>query len=90
MMNNPLVIEQARRWADRVQLESWPTANERIGSMYLTAFGRPAMPEEIAEAMDTTVPAVKSLLVRARISLAAMTVLGFGPADLPELDVFRG
>jgi len=25
-----------------------------------------------------------------RISLAAMTVLGLGPTDLPELDVFRG
>lgn len=25
-----------------------------------------------------------------RISLSAMTALGFGPVDLPELDVFRG
>src|ERR687891_238288 len=32
--------------------------------------------EEIAQTMDTTVPAVKSLLVRARISLAALAPLG--------------
>jgi len=50
MMNNPLVIEQARLWAERVQRESGPTADERIGAMYLAAFGRPARPEEIAEA----------------------------------------
>jgi hypothetical protein len=40
LMNNPLVLEQARLWAQRVLENPGRTAAERVGEMYLTALGR--------------------------------------------------
>jgi RNA polymerase sigma factor (sigma-70 family) len=44
--------------------------------------------EQIAEAMDTTVPSVKSLLVRARVALAEAADARLADRD-PEVDVTR-
>eukprot|EP00913_Durusdinium_trenchii_P028327 g26555.t1 len=47
LMNDPFVIQQAGLWAKRVLAEEQRTPEERIGSMYETAFARPPAPEEI-------------------------------------------
>jgi hypothetical protein len=52
MMNNPLLTELSRLWADRVLSgPDRPTA-ERVNAMYLTAFGRPADNQEQQAALD--------------------------------------
>ena len=40
MMNNPFVLQQAELWAKRALANRELTAQERIGRMYVTAFGR--------------------------------------------------
>jgi len=47
LLNNPLVVEQARKWAESVVSQSRPSDREHIQFMYLTAFGREAAPLEI-------------------------------------------
>jgi hypothetical protein len=51
LMNNPLVIDQARLWAERVQA-SGSDPSQRVAAMYLAAFGREATAEEIAAAVS--------------------------------------
>ena len=50
LMNDPIVIEQAQRWADRTLADSTQTADQRIDSMYLTAFARQPTDREKSEA----------------------------------------
>lgn len=49
LMNNPLVLELANRWADRIAA-STTQPELRIERMYLAAFSRPPTPEEQATA----------------------------------------
>ncbi len=50
LMNDPLVIEQAKRWADRTLADASQTPEQRIESMYLTAFARRPTDREKFEA----------------------------------------
>ena len=50
LMNDPLVIEQAKRWADRTLADASLTPEQRIESMYLTAFTRRPTDREKLEA----------------------------------------
>jgi hypothetical protein len=49
LMNNPLIVQQSRVWADRLLAER-PQAEvgERINQLFETAFARPASKEELA------------------------------------------
>jgi len=51
MMNNPFVIQQAGLWAERVLKDPVATPEERVKSMYVTAFGREAEPSELESAL---------------------------------------
>jgi len=50
MMNDPLVVEQARRWARRI-LRERDAADERVRRLYLAAFARPPSESEQADAL---------------------------------------
>jgi hypothetical protein len=52
MMNNPLVREQARRWAARVLGQPAHDADQRLRAMYLSAFGRRPTAEEQRAALE--------------------------------------
>jgi len=49
LMNNAFVTRQAEKWADRT-IAAHPGWNERIESMFLGAFGRPAEASDLADA----------------------------------------
>jgi hypothetical protein len=51
LMNDPFVIDQAARWAERV-IDDEGTTEQRIDAMYQFAFGRPATHDELQQAMD--------------------------------------
>jgi len=46
LLNDPLVISQARLWAQRAVSTPGQTPRARIDDLYMTAFGRPATDEE--------------------------------------------
>ncbi|MEK0447593.1 MAG: hypothetical protein RLZZ399_2914 [Verrucomicrobiota bacterium] len=50
LMNDPFVVAEARRWAESLPAKAEPS--EKIGAMYLRAFGRPPLPQEIADALQ--------------------------------------
>lgn len=50
LMNNPLVLELANRWGERI-VASTTDAELRIERMYLAAFGRTPTPQERADAL---------------------------------------
>ncbi|MEK6262202.1 MAG: PSD1 and planctomycete cytochrome C domain-containing protein [Planctomycetota bacterium] len=50
LMNDPLVIEQAKRWADRTLADASQTPEQRIESLYLTVFARRPTDREKLEA----------------------------------------
>jgi hypothetical protein len=50
LLNDPFVVDQAGRWADRV-LNEEGTAEERVSRMYRQAFSRSPEPGEIASAI---------------------------------------
>ncbi len=50
LMNDPLVIEQSKRWADRTLSDATQTPEQRIESLYLTAFARRPTDAEKSEA----------------------------------------
>ena len=52
LMNDPLVVEQSRLWAARVLKDRGASTQERITSIYETAFARPPNDEELAAAED--------------------------------------
>jgi hypothetical protein len=47
LMNDPFVIQQARRWATRVLEEKGLPSRQRVTEMYQTAFSRPPSEREI-------------------------------------------
>lgn len=51
LMNDPLVLEQARRWAERLLSEPCPTPQHRLSRLYLMAFARQPSSAESSEAM---------------------------------------
>jgi hypothetical protein len=51
LMNDPFVAEQAKRWAQRVLAEEGVTAEQRVRSLYLTAFSRPPSDAETQQAL---------------------------------------
>jgi hypothetical protein len=52
LMNDPFVIEQAKGWSDHVLSTGSSSAEQRIVSLYQTAFARPPSDDEIASAID--------------------------------------
>jgi hypothetical protein len=50
LMNDPLVVEQARVWAKRIVAVPNLTPEQRVAAMYLAAFGRPPEAGESQEA----------------------------------------
>jgi hypothetical protein len=52
LMNDPFVVQQARRWAERELAEAKPMPEEHVRQLYLAAFARPPRAEETAAAMD--------------------------------------
>jgi hypothetical protein len=52
LLNDPLVIEQARRWAGRVQATSVRDDRERLGGLFGAAFGRPPSEDETRTCLD--------------------------------------
>ena len=50
-MNDPFVIEQAHGWAEQI-LSGSSSAEQRIISLYKTAFARPPTDDEVASAID--------------------------------------
>jgi hypothetical protein len=51
LMNDPFVVEQARRWAERELAEPGLSPRQRVERMYLRAFARPPTDEEAEEAL---------------------------------------
>jgi hypothetical protein len=51
LLNNPFVVQQAKRWADRELAVPDRTAKERVADLYLTAFGRPPTDGETDDAL---------------------------------------
>jgi hypothetical protein len=51
MLNNPFVLHQAELWAKRTIAGS-PSNEERVRSMYESAFGRPPTAEELGSALE--------------------------------------
>ena len=51
LMNNEFVARQTEKWADR-EIAVHPEWGERIESMFLGAFGRPAEADELADSTE--------------------------------------
>ena len=51
LMNDPLVIDLAKRWADRLLADPSQSAEQRIDALYLTAFARKPTDAEQSEAL---------------------------------------
>ncbi len=49
MMNDPFVVEQARKWAERLVREQGLDDEARLRKAYLTAYGRPPTEQELAD-----------------------------------------
>jgi hypothetical protein len=47
LMNDPLVLRQARLWAERLTAGPARSTRERLNELYLTAFGRPPSAPEV-------------------------------------------
>jgi hypothetical protein len=52
LMNDPFVLEQSRKWADRVIAEGEASAEQRIERMYEDALSRPPTADEVASAVE--------------------------------------
>src|SRR5204863_4221900 len=52
MLNNPLLLQQSRRWAERVCAASYSSTAQRIAAMYESAFGREPTSTELADALE--------------------------------------
>ena len=50
LMNDPFVVEMARKWAERLLADPGQSIEQRIDAMYLTAFSRRASDAEKSEA----------------------------------------
>ena len=51
LMNDPFVIGEAKRWAERVCIDQDITDRQRVERMYLAAFARPPSEQETARAL---------------------------------------
>jgi hypothetical protein len=51
-MNDPFILQEATRWAARTLEEAGTSTEQRIGSLYQTAFSRNPTADEIANAID--------------------------------------
>ena len=51
LMNDPFVVQQARRWADRARSDPARPRPEVVSGLYLAAFGRPPTDAERSEAL---------------------------------------
>jgi hypothetical protein len=51
LLNDPFVVQQARRWADRELAVPDHTPKERVADLYVTAFGRPPSEAEVDDAL---------------------------------------
>lgn len=51
LMNDPLVLEQARRWAERSLAVPGRSDEARVTALYEAAFSRPPSPEELQDAI---------------------------------------
>jgi hypothetical protein len=60
MMNDPFVIEQCRLWAARAMAGAKCSPEERITRLYLTAYSRPPLLEELNEASSFLAEQAKS------------------------------
>jgi hypothetical protein len=52
LMNDPLVLGEARRWAERVLAEPGRSDEQRVAEMFRAALAREPDPVELAEALD--------------------------------------
>ncbi len=52
LMNDPMVVAQARIWAERVAAACGEAPRARLASLYETAFGRPPGDQEIRACLD--------------------------------------
>src|SRR5439155_15832909 len=52
LMNDPFVLAEARRWAERILEETGSPTEQRIGSLFATAFARQPTADELADAID--------------------------------------
>ncbi|MGP0069348.1 MAG: DUF1553 domain-containing protein [Isosphaeraceae bacterium] len=52
LMNDPMIIRQAHRWAERVVRAPGRTDRERLDDLFLSAFGRTPTPDEIRSCLD--------------------------------------
>lgn len=51
LMNDPFVVEQAKRLADRLLSDASQSVEQRVDRLYLAAFARPPHPHEVSEAV---------------------------------------
>ncbi|MCA2968742.1 MAG: PSD1 domain-containing protein [Acidobacteriaceae bacterium] len=52
LLNDPFVIEQAERWADRVMADGGTSVRDRVERMFLRALGRPATATEVRASLS--------------------------------------
>jgi hypothetical protein len=52
LLNEPFVVQEAARWAERVLADENSHIEQRIESLYEAAFARPPTPDETASAID--------------------------------------
>jgi hypothetical protein len=52
LLNNPFVLQQAERWAQRALAEPGRTPRRRVTGLYVEAFGRPPSAGELDDALD--------------------------------------
>ncbi len=52
LMNDPFVLQQAKKWAGHIASQNELSARQRIAAMYETAFSRPATDREIDRAVQ--------------------------------------
>ncbi len=52
LLNDPLVIQQATRWADRLRLAPVRDDRERLDRLFAEAFGRPPTEDEARASLD--------------------------------------
>jgi mono/diheme cytochrome c family protein/cytochrome c553 len=52
LMNDPFVVQQAGRWAERALAEPGKTAEQRIDALYRAAFARPPSTDEVHGALQ--------------------------------------
>lgn len=52
LMNDPFVLAEARRWAERILEATGASTERRIGNLFETAFARPPSADELADAID--------------------------------------